>query len=196
MAVQLWMCELRRTLTNEEQTALLERLPADRRARLLSNRRQERWREPLCAYALLRLAVRQLYGWPGLPDVALTEHGKPFFPEYEDRHFGISHTEGGVLVGLSETSVGVDLERLRPVSGRVKRRLELAGQTERSYFQSWTLHEAAVKREDSDAAKLRDVAYMEGAKQIALPPGFVGAAAGEGPILEMTLISMEDLLRF
>ena len=196
MAVQLWMCELDRMLTDEEQAALLQRLPADRRERLLSIPCQDRWREPLCAYALLRLAVQCRYGWPELPDMALTERGKPFFSKHRDCHFSISHTDGGVLVGLSETPVGVDLERLRPVSPRVRRRLELSGQMEQTYFQNWTLHEAAVKREGSDAAMLRDTAYTEGAEPIVVPPGFAGAAAGKGPIMETSIVSMEELLAF
>lgn len=194
MAVSLWASRISRMLTEEEIMALLERLPALRRERLLRIKNRERWCEPLCAYALLRLAVRRQYNWTVFPEIDFTEQGKPFFSAYPTVHFSISHTSGGVLVGLSDIPIGVDLERIKPVGQRVRRRLAAQGQTEDAYFRHWTLHEAAVKRNGSDSAALFAQDWIEGAQEISVFPGYTAAVAGKGSIEKPVLISLDELL--
>ena len=120
-------------------------LPPERRERLLRLRAEEKRREPLCAYLILRMALREKYGLRDLPVIALSDAGKPYFPEYPDIHFNLSHTSGAVLVGLSDQAIGVDIEKIRPVGQRAMRRLADAS-TERDFFQSWVRREARVKR--------------------------------------------------
>ena len=50
MAVNLWAVRLERPLTDRETAAMLAVLPPDRRERLLRIKREEKRREPLCAY--------------------------------------------------------------------------------------------------------------------------------------------------
>lgn len=144
MAINLWAARLERTLTEQEIERMMRLLPPKRRERLTKLREDKR-QEPLCAYLLLCLALWELYKWRGLPEIAENSMGKPYFPEHPEVHFNISHTGGAVLVGVSDQPIGVDIEKIRPVSQRAMRRL--AGvSTEEDFFQSWVRREARTKR--------------------------------------------------
>nr|WP_326185709.1 4'-phosphopantetheinyl transferase [uncultured Oscillibacter sp.] len=145
MPIDLWAARLERPLTERETSLMLDMLPPERRERVLRLKQPEKRREPLCAYLILRLALREQYHWRQLPEIRVSPQGKPYFPEYPAVHFNLSHTSGAVLVGLSDQPLGVDIEKLRPVSRRAMCRL--AGvTTEAAFFQSWVRREARVKR--------------------------------------------------
>ncbi len=153
MAIELWTARLERPLTERERDTLLRLLPAERRERLLRLKEPEKAREPLCAWLMLYLALRQTYGWKKLPEVALTARGKPYFPEHPEVHFNLSHSSGAVLVGLSDQPVGVDIEKLRPVSQRAMQRIAAAA-TEEEFFRSWVRREARTKRSGEGVATM------------------------------------------
>lgn len=144
MAINLWAARLERALTAQEAEAMLAMMPPQRRERLLRLPEEKR-REPLCAYMILRLALWEKLQWRELPEVALASMGKPYFPEYPGVQFNISHTSGAVLVGLSDQAIGVDIEKIRPVSQRSMKRLADVA-TEREFFQNWVRREARAKR--------------------------------------------------
>ena len=109
---------------------------------------KEKHQEVLCAYLLLRMALWEQRGWRDLPRIEVDELGKPFFPDYPDTHFSLSHTAGAAAAALADTPVGVDIERVRPVSVRAMERI--AGvRTEAAFFRSWVRREARVKRTGS-----------------------------------------------
>lgn len=145
MAMELWAARLERPLTEPETAVMLDLLPPERRARVMNMKQTEKRREVLCAYLILRLALREQHQWRQLPEIAHTSFGKPYFPAYPDVHFNISHTSGAVLVGLSDQPIGVDIEKIRPVSRSAMRRLA-AVTTETAFFQSWVRREARTKR--------------------------------------------------
>lgn len=145
MAIDLWAARLERPLTERETETMLAVLPTERRARILRIQQPEKRREPLCAYLILRHALWERYHWREFPEVALTSLGKPYFPEFPTVQFNLSHTTGAVLVGLSDQPLGVDIERVRPVSERAMRRLAGVA-TEKAFFQSWVRREARAKR--------------------------------------------------
>ena len=145
MPIELWTARMERPLSEPEREAILPLLPPDRRERLLRMKEVEKQREPLCAYLILCLALRQKYGWKELPEVALVRLGKPYFPGYPDVHFNISHSSGAVLVGVSDQEIGVDIERVRPVGQRMMVRLAHVS-TEEAFFQIWVRREARAKR--------------------------------------------------
>ena len=143
MTVSLWAMQIRRPLTEAERSRLMELLPPVRRERLVRLKIREKQEEVLCAYGLLAWALRQRLGWQSLPEMCLTEQGKPFFSAFPSIHFSISHTEGAVMVGVSETSVGVDLEKIRPVSRRLRERF--SADTAEAFFELWVRREARGK---------------------------------------------------
>ena len=145
MPIELWTARMERPLSAPEREAILPLLPPDRRERLLRVQEVGKQREPLCAYLILCLALRQKYGWKSIPEVALGRLGKPYFPEHPEVHFNISHSSGAVLVGVSDQEIGVDIERIRPVGQRMMVRLAHVS-TEEGFFQNWVRREARAKR--------------------------------------------------
>lgn len=144
MAVNLWAVRLERPLTDRETAAMLAVLPPDRRERLLRIKREEKRREPLCAYWILRLALREQYHWREFPEIRASSQGKPYFPEFSTVQFNISHTDGAALVGIGDHPMGVDIEKIRPVSRPAMERVG-DGTTEEAFFRSWVRREARTK---------------------------------------------------
>lgn len=144
MDIQLFAVRLDRPLTAEEADTLLRVMPPERRERLARLPREELRHEPLCAYALLYMAARALYGWKTLPRISRNRYGKPEFAEHPDVQFNISHTRHAALVGVHDEPLGVDIEKLRPVSERTMQRA--AGTvSQREFFESWVRSEARIK---------------------------------------------------
>ena len=176
MSITLWAARLERPLSEREQEIMLALLPPGRRERLL-RLPLEKQREPLCAYFILRLALRQQYGWRDLPEISLGTMGKPGFRENTGVEFNLSHTRGAVLVGLSDQPLGVDM-RIRPVGRKVMARLAQAD-TEEDFFRCWVRWEARTKRGGNGVGSILH-------SEAPLPPGehyyeldtFPGYAAG------------------
>ena len=150
MPIQVWLARMERPLTEQEYGDMIALLPDARRERL-EKLPKEKHQEVLCAYLLLRMALWEQRGWRDLPRIEVDELGKPFFPDHPDTHFSLSHTAGAAAAALADTPVGVDIERVRPVSVRAMERI--AGvRTEAAFFRSWVRREARVKRDrDHDA---------------------------------------------
>lgn len=199
MPIELWTAHLERPLTERETEAMLTMLPPQRRDRLLRLREPEKRREPLCAYLMLRLALWQTQGWRELPDMALSERGKPWFPDRPEVHFNLSHTTGAVLVGVSDQALGVDIERIRPVGQRMMVRLAHVT-TEQAFFESWVRREARAKRSgDGIGTMMRSETPLQYGEYYYRVETFPGYAAGvatrskDRPI-EPHRYSLEDML--
>lgn len=197
MEIRLWAVRLDRPLTAEEAAALLELLPPARRERLLRTREAAR-REPLCAYGALVLALREVCGWPRLPALAYAERGKPWFPAFPAVRFSLSHTEGAVLAGLSDSPLGVDIERTRPVSRRLQERMAPGG-TEEDLFRVWVRREARTKRTGAGiGSALREEPPMEAEEtywELEPFPGYIAGVSGTGELGPLTTYPQEEFLR-
>ena len=180
MGVQLWGVQLDRSFTEQEEAELLRHLPTDRADRLLRLRDPQKRQEPLAAYGLLRLALFQTCGLTELPSISYGENGKPDLAESPALHFNLSHTNGAVLVGLSEAPVGVDIERRRPVSRWVKERLAAEKRTEEQYFRDWVCYEAWVKRSGEGVRTHHAQPDPSLVEEVELFPGFFSAVSGSG----------------
>ena len=182
MSIELWAVRLDRPLTELEMETIMAILPPERRERLLRIQQVERRREPLCAYYILCRALESRCGWRELPEIALTNRGKPYFPQYPEVQFNLSHTAGAVLVGLAEEPLGVDIEHIRPVSQRAMRRLADV-ETREDFFRSWVRREARAKRSgDGVGTMMRSetpLQYREVYYEIETFPGYAaGVASG------------------
>lgn len=62
------------------------------------------------------MLVKNHFGWDSV--IEYDEKGKPYLKNKEG-FFSISHSKGLVLVSVSQTPVGVDLEKIRPVNFRI-----------------------------------------------------------------------------
>ena len=197
MAIDLWAARLERALTEQECERILQILPSGRKERLMKLRQEEKRQEVLCAYWVLHLALRERYQWERVPEMAQGNKGKPYFPEHPEVHFNLSHTAGAVLVGVSDQPIGVDLEKIRPVSRRTMHRLE-AGVTEEEFFRSWVRREARTKRsgEGIGAMMRGELPLQQGEVYYELDtfPGYVaGVATGEGAPPEVRKYTLEEL---
>lgn len=197
MTTKLWTVRLNRMMEPGEIQRLLSLLPPERRERLLRLPAEKR-REPLCAWLLLRLALRESLSWTELPHVALTERGKPCFADHPQVHFNLSHTEGAVLAGLSDKPIGVDIEHIRSVAPRLMK--QMRADTEEAFFRAWVRREARTKCSGLGiGAMLRQEPPLEPGElcwELETFTGYAACAVSRGGSLPETvrICSMEDLL--
>lgn len=195
MDIALYALRLERALTAAQQERLFALVPPERAERLAALRDRARRDAPLCAYAALRLALRQLYGWQALPPIAPDERGKPCFPQHPEVCFNLSHTDGAVLVGVHDQPLGVDIERVRPVAARMLCRFSAAD--EKAFFAEWVRRESRVKHSGEGLAALyRPPACGERLHEVALFPGYAACVCThtDAP-LAVTLLPQDALLR-
>ena len=114
MALKGWAARLDRELTAAEMERLSGLLPLERLLRL-ERTALDRHREPLNAYGLQGLALREHCGLEALPSIARSPLGRPCFPGRRGLCFILSHAEGAVLVVWSDGPVGADIQACRPV---------------------------------------------------------------------------------
>lgn len=114
---------------------------------------------------LLSYALRECFGIDeSTVEYAHGDTGKPYFPQYPDVYFNISHTDGAVAAALSDKPVGIDIERVRDFFDghtRVAVAKRYFSETERieygltrsgvgrpgtwRFYRLWTAKESAVK---------------------------------------------------
>ena len=101
--------------------------------------------------ALLARLYRQVTG-DALPEIALTERGKPYFVDGK-WHFSISHTKNFVFCALSDRNIGLDAEEKgRKVTPAMlekftsdTEKLRLGDDPQDAFLRLWVLKEAAAK---------------------------------------------------
>lgn len=80
------------------------------------------------------------------PKIERTHAGKPFFPDYPDIHFSISHSKNFVICALSDNDVGVDVQFERRVSPLLEKRVcDQSELSVASFFSLWSLKESYIK---------------------------------------------------
>lgn len=106
------------------------------------------------AQSLLALAAEEHWGLSPLPGTARRPGGKPFFPEWEELHFNLSHSGDLALCALDAVPVGVDIQVVRAWRPSLPKRvcskeelLWLEGQSALwpAFTLLWALKEARVK---------------------------------------------------
>lgn len=184
MDTAIFAAKLTRKLTDFEREILFDCLPPERKARFLRVKSRAEQSEVLCAYGLLRVALRLKCGWRTLPAVALSDTGKPYFPDFPGVRFSLSHTDGAVIAGVSGGPIGVDIEKARPMRPRLTRRVAGTDDLE-TFFRVWVSMEAVGKRDGrgvwpvlhEGVSPLSDIGY----KPLNLWPGYFGGFALDSP---------------
>ena len=102
----------------------LAALPTWRLAEVTRYRREVDRRVRVVAHRLLRQLLDEEFGL-NLDSlrVARTEQGKPFFPDYPDVHFNISHCDVAVACAVATSPVGIDVEMVTELDMDVARRV-------------------------------------------------------------------------
>lgn len=112
----------------------------------------------LAGRVLLNMALKQFYGVNSLPKMFIGEHGKPEFFEARYPRFNISHSRNLIVLGLSDSSVGIDVECFRKRFQFDKLKEYLFDAKELTYFRGldldsqlflfkvlWTVRECLIK---------------------------------------------------
>lgn len=155
--MEIKLCAIRcmRMLRQEELAALRVIVPPERLAELDRQKDPERRQEVLLAYGALQVLLLEEYGWNELPRLSYGENDKPCFAEHPEVFFNLSHTRGAALAGISDHPIGVDMEKCRAVSARMRRAFPEA-KTERNFWDGWVRRESAVKRVGGSIISLRN----------------------------------------
>ena len=198
MGTWLWMVRIDRPLAEEEARALTSLLPPARQARL-HREPPEKHPAVLGAYGLLAALLRERRGWTALPAMERSAGGRPFFPEYPQVYFSLSHTEGAAAAAVSEAPVGADIQRIRPdVSPRLAR---LTGtENPAIFYRDWACREARAKQRGTGVLSLLrqapDALPGEACAELPAFPGYAAGLAWEGtaPPEPPQLLTAEELL--
>ena len=79
--------------------------------------------------------------------VGVTSGGKPYLSSHPHIHFSLSHSEQCAVCAVSDHLIGIDVEKVRPVSSRMKKkRLNLpADSDDITAIRRWTIMESYGK---------------------------------------------------
>ena len=108
------------------------------------------------AYSLLYSCAEKWIrgGCAEMPSLSRTESGKPYFTDFPEIHFNLSHCDGMAVCLLSNYECGVDVEQCRPMRPKIVEKIftpneQLALQNSDNpdflFTQIWTLKECYVK---------------------------------------------------
>ena len=85
------------------------------------------------------------------------QYEKPYLANISDIHFNISHSGNFVVCALSDKTVGIDIEQVKPVELKIAKRFFSAGEYEfiaakadnktLAFYKIWTMKESYVKWE-------------------------------------------------
>ena len=185
-------------------------LPDWRRQRYESLHREESRRESLRAGLLYAYALRQS-GVDPASEVTVLPAGKPVLAHRKDVFFSLSHSGDWAMCAVSESPVGADIQRRRPVKDSMARwfhpleRAQLAmlsGEArEAEFFRLWTRKEAWVKAVSGDktlslaAENVLHPAPGLFFRDYALPGGYQAAVCAlEEDIHEPVTVEKRELL--
>ena len=130
-------------------------VPPERQERIETAKRPETKSSLLAAGLLLNTVMKQEYNISAF-EVAIANHGKPYLVGHEDIHFNLSHSGTIAVCTVSDTEVGVDIEKtdaphdMMGVANRFFSLLEynamlMSYNPKEAFCRLWTLRESYVK---------------------------------------------------
>lgn len=88
---------------------------------------------------------RDIIGNEDLPksvNIIREQNAKPCF-DTDEVYFNLSHSHGAVMLGISHTPIGVDIEKIRPID--FKKFDFINADNEEEFFEKWTERESYLK---------------------------------------------------
>ena len=100
---------------------------------------------------------------------SFTPSGKPYLQDYPDFHFNISHSGEFTALALSDSQVGVDIEKLRDINLKIADRYftddeKAYVKDNKSFFYIWTRKEAYLKMTGEGLKGLRTCNILDNKK--------------------------------
>jgi len=109
----------------------------------------------LCAksFSLLKKMLFEEYQLKDIPKFSYEKNGKPYFKEYPNIHFNISHCKTGIACVINDIPVGIDIEQIhfdKVVAENVLSKNELlivqnSEFPEQEFIKYWTMKESYLK---------------------------------------------------
>lgn len=132
----------------------MARISEQRREKVMLIRNEHDRKLSVAAYLLLCDALKTEYGMTALPHFDYHDGGKPFITDCRDICFSMSHCRNGVACTVSDRSVGIDIETIRPYSRELAERVMNAEEMgvitssphpEIEFIRLWTMKESFLK---------------------------------------------------
>lgn len=148
----------------------LSELPEWRREYALKYRFEKDRRLSVAAFRLLKRLLEERFALEEVPRFSYGPRGKPYFAEYSEIHFNLSHTSKAVACIVAEHPVGIDIEEIAPVDWEVAKRVlseqeidevRETDSPDAAFAQLWTMKEALIKLkgEGIDESKLPSLLF-------------------------------------
>jgi len=109
----------------------------------------------LCAksFFLLKKMLFEEYHLNDIPQFLYGKNGKPYFKEYPNIHFNISHCKTGIACVVNNTPVGIDIEQInfdKVVAENIlsQKELQIVQNSEfsdKEFIKYWTMKESYLK---------------------------------------------------
>ncbi|MDE6426701.1 MAG: 4'-phosphopantetheinyl transferase superfamily protein [Ruminococcus sp.] len=131
----------------------LEVLPEERRRKAVRYKFQKDRKLSVVSGLLLAYALRINYKM-NIPEIMHGEYGKPYFPQYHDIFFNISHCNKGCALVVSDRKIGVDIQDYGYFSWDIARHvcsenemdiLRHSEEKDRLFTKFWAIKESYVK---------------------------------------------------
>lgn len=176
-----WLCRDLDAFSREELEKALENLTPSRKAHILRMRRPEDADRSLAGEILAQTLLRQRCGVENA-QIHRDDAGKPYLTGC-DLHISIAHSHRKIACAVSETPVGIDIERIRPVKRQLlshvcveeEMRYVLGTHNEdlledievlRRFFEVWTAKEAYFKKQGTGITNLKAVNVLHLPRQM------------------------------
>lgn len=168
--MEIWLLPVPETIGIEEENALLTKVIPARAPELAAVRLPQVRRERLAAYALEGAVLAHAVGVaPAQLHLQRSAYGKPYIVGAFGVHYNLSHTQGRVLIGVDTQEIGVDIERIRPLSPGIAARYfsegesayihALPGDEEGRTIEIWTRKEARAKWSGEGLRRIREDSF-------------------------------------
>ncbi len=142
------------SITSEQLELLILKLPAWRKDKVLSYKREIDRKLSSIAYILLSNILKREYNIDLIQQWSYNENGKPYLKEYPNIHFNISHSPSGVVCAVNNNPIGVDIESIRNFDLSVAKYISNAQELEHilnstnsplEFIKLWTKKESYLK---------------------------------------------------
>ncbi len=131
-------------------------LPSEERAKIDSLKNRNKQLEKLLGYMLVRYAIKDFFGIPMKNQgFSYTINGKPSIIGYDKVYFNLSHSNGMAACTVSDSEIGVDIEKIRPIGDKLintvcnddeKKHIDESDNKSSEFIKIWTAKEALTKR--------------------------------------------------
>ncbi|SNX54846.1 4'-phosphopantetheinyl transferase superfamily protein [Thermoanaerobacterium sp. RBIITD] len=157
--IEIYGVQLKNYISKEDFDRLLGFVSEEKKERIRRFRKYDDAERSLIADILLRVVICKKIG---LKNDELSfyknEYGKPLLKNMENIYFSISHSYDWVVVAVNEFSIGIDIEKIKPINLNIAKRfftddeynfiMDVDVQKRLEYFfKLWTLKESYVKLE-------------------------------------------------